>query len=209
MMNYSSYLGNKKCCNTTGPQGIPGPEGPVGPQGVQGLQGETGPSGGPIGPTGATGIGPTGPKGDTGMQGIPGSNTGFTGPTGPPGPTGPLNVNSSILPLSFSGSFEITGTSGITGGEVVVDLLNYSFGAFSLNMSENIAFITPINGLTNGKYIIYIYGDSTNSRILGKNLGGNVFSNLSGIMQIGTNALFTANIYFDGIHYLIQFINFT
>ncbi len=27
MSNYSSYLGSKKCCNTTGPQG---PQGPVG-----------------------------------------------------------------------------------------------------------------------------------------------------------------------------------
>ena len=39
MSNYNSYLGNKKCCSTTGPQGPQGPrgfQGPIGPPGLAG-----------------------------------------------------------------------------------------------------------------------------------------------------------------------------
>lgn len=54
MINYSTYLGSKKCCSVPGPPGIQGPVGPVGPQGLQGGIGATGSKGdtGPMGPTG-------------------------------------------------------------------------------------------------------------------------------------------------------------
>jgi len=48
MSAYSSYLGSKKCCNTSGTQGPQGPQGPGGPIGPIG----------PIGPTGS--VGPSG-----------------------------------------------------------------------------------------------------------------------------------------------------
>jgi len=81
-INYSQYLGSKRCCNinSQGPQGIQGPTGPasIGPIGPQGFTGLTG-------PTGRSCLGPTGPVGPQGV----------IGPQGVTGPVGP-----SVLPLS-------------------------------------------------------------------------------------------------------------
>jgi hypothetical protein len=112
MMNYSSYLGAKKCCNTTGPPGMPGMQGPAGPIGPQGIPGSNTGFTGPAGPTGATGpIGSTGPEGQRGPTGATGS-TGSTGVTGPTGATGSTGVTG---PTGSTGSTGATGSTGPTG----------------------------------------------------------------------------------------------
>jgi hypothetical protein len=104
MSNYSSYLGSKKCCNTTGQEGPQGPRGPGGPIGSQG----------PIGYTGPTGI-----------QGEPGVGSGGTGPTGYTGPTGPSQWNTSyyIGPtgpgytgIGYTGDVMVYGALYVEGG---------------------------------------------------------------------------------------------
>lgn len=101
MMNYSSYLGTKKCCNSVGPQGPSGPQGPGGPPGLNGVTGPTGPPGG-----GSGGGGPTGPQGSTGLK-------------GDTGPTGPVNVKnitvySGAIPIGVTASY-LTNTINISG----------------------------------------------------------------------------------------------
>ena len=81
-LNYTQYLGAKRCCNLKA-QGSQGPQGFQGPAG-----GSTGTSGGSTGAQGATGsVGITGAQGATGSVGITGAQ-GATGATGAQGDTG-------------------------------------------------------------------------------------------------------------------------
>lgn len=137
---------------------------------------------------------------------IQGQTNFVTIPTCPTGPSGPTDMitksyvdmfqNSSITPLSIS------------GGGVAVDLTSLPFKTFSLVMNSNINSMSFTNGVINGNYTIYLTCDGT-PHTLDKVLGINVKNNLSGNMQIGSNAVFILKIYYDGTKYMIQFINFT
>jgi len=125
-----------------GEDGIEGERGPQGLTGIQGIQGIPGPVGSVI-------HGYDGDDGLDGLQGIPGINgasgsTGLTGPQGPigfsgldgddgfdsfiPGPIGPTGTSGGVTftdftqnlgTANYSGSFQITGLSGLTSGKNV------------------------------------------------------------------------------------------
>jgi len=93
-LNYSQYLGAKRCCDlkTQASQGAQGPQGFQGPAG-----GVTGSAGGATGAQGATGA--TGAQGATGPVGI----TGAQGDTGSQGATGaqatPFYLDYQVVPI--------------------------------------------------------------------------------------------------------------
>ena len=107
-LNYTQYLGAKRCCNLKA-QGSQGPQGFQGPAG-----GSTGTSGGSTGAQGATGsVGITGAQGATGSVGITGAQgaTGATGAQGDTGAQGATGIGASyfldyqvvpILPSAFT-----------------------------------------------------------------------------------------------------------
>lgn len=100
----------------SGPCGPAGPQGSTGATGSQGPQGATG-SQGPAGNTGAQGN--TGTQGATGSQG-PAGNDGAQGPQGPAG-GGATTIEKDLGSLpSLSGTFDITGLSGLTADKQVV-----------------------------------------------------------------------------------------
>lgn len=126
---------------------IPGPMGPQGVAGTTGAQGLAGPAVFLAGESGEDGeIGPPGIQGPAGATGAPGS-TGVTGPMGqvvfleaepgedgmigPPGPMGPqgpaggggggafTDFTKDLGTARRSGTFDITGLSGLTADKVV------------------------------------------------------------------------------------------
>lgn len=117
----------------TGPQGATGPMGPPGNDGADGPEGSAG-SPGANGAAGATGA--QGPQGNPGPPGNDGAD-GPEGPGGPPGPpgaagatgaTGPAGVSGAIMSTATislgstparSGTFDITGLSGLSIGAAV------------------------------------------------------------------------------------------
>lgn len=124
-----------------GPLGTPGPPGAAGATGATGAAGDDGTPGAPggdgeAGAEGATIPGPRGEQGPAGPIGPPGSDgekgdTGDLGPSGPPGSpgatgaTGPAGVAGAIATVQtislgtvpvLSGSFQLTGLSGLTIG---------------------------------------------------------------------------------------------
>lgn len=104
--------------------------GPLG-MGMSGLDGEPGEDGamGPPGPAGSAGA--TGSAGTTGPMGPPGADgqDGEEGPRGPPGPTGAAGASGGagsytaftkdLGAARSSGTFDITGLSGLTADKVV------------------------------------------------------------------------------------------
>jgi hypothetical protein len=122
---------------TPGAPGVPGVPGPIGPAGIPGMMGTDGLGGapgpaGPQGPSGSSGAGSPGIPGLAGFDGLVGApgSPGVAGATGPTGPTGPagsagsgliasVDVNLGTVPL-WSGSFTISGLSGLTPGDPVL-----------------------------------------------------------------------------------------
>ncbi|HEV8474599.1 MAG TPA: hypothetical protein VGR82_17610 [Methylomirabilota bacterium] len=111
-----------------GSQGVQGNQGIAGPPGFQGDEGDEGPAGppGPVGPAGSTGA--TGAQGLQGFIGPPGEDAYAEDPMVIPGPQGPAGAGSGGAFTAFtqdlgaaarSGTFDITGLSGLTAGKVV------------------------------------------------------------------------------------------
>ena len=114
-LNYTQYLGAKRCCNLKA-QGSQGPQGFQGPAG--GSTGTSGGSTGAQGATGATGVqGATGPQGSTGVTGSQGAtgSVGITGVQGATGATGPQGE---------------TGAQGATGN-------NFAYSTISFFLDTN------------------------------------------------------------------------
>lgn len=156
----------------TGDQGDPGPPGPAGAtgatgndgaagargndgapgqQGDQGNDGDVGPPG-PKGDKGDTGaMGPQGEEGPEGPDGSPGSPgavgaTGATGDTGPAGVASTAIIQTSVVNFGAteqtSGSFTVTGLSGLTIGTPI--LASLAVTATDPTESEQSAVLTGI-----------------------------------------------------------------
>jgi hypothetical protein len=168
--------GTTGAAGATGPTGVTGITGATGPAGTTGVTGATGPTGpaGTTGVTGAAGVtgvaGPTGPTGVTGLTGVtgPAGTTGATGPTGPTGPVGTTGVTGVTGPAGAatistvekdlgstpvdSGSFTITGLSGLTpGAPVIINQLPgpYTGKGLAANVDES-----EMDGLTVTGYVV-------------------------------------------------------
>ena len=125
MSGYSSYLGSKKCCNTTGP---------IGPEGPQGSQG-------PIGLTGATGA--NGNDGATGSQGP----IGLTGPAGATGPTGPAGAAATLPTGSASQTLRNDGTTWVANSTLNNTGTAIGIGTASPNASALVEIQSTTQGL--------------------------------------------------------------
>lgn len=164
-----------------GDRGDPGPQGDQGPQGDDGPPGRDGTIGvnGATGATGATGqMGPQGDQGDKGDQGDPGpqGTVGPTGATGDQGPTGPGAVGG-IFALTTvevdlgtqltSGSFQITGLSGlIIGTDVMITQANGPYTGKGLLADEAEEQIS-VSGQVISATVIRCYWESLNGQVSG------------------------------------------
>ena len=105
MSNYNSYLGNKKCCSTTGPQG---------PQGPRGFQGP---------------IGPPGPAGSASGTGL---NSGLTGVDSGLGSM--LVINPATGKVAYNDILEVSNDETITIGGDLIPSSNYTWNLGSTGL---------------------------------------------------------------------------
>ena len=206
-LNYSQYLGAKRCCDlkVQGPQGPQGAQGAasVGPMGYQGATGTTGPQGatgrGCAGPQGPQGVaGPQGPAG--GAQGATGSvgatgivgATGAQGATGIVGATGISSITTAVTTITPGSSITVPAQST----PVSYYSVTYAFGGTTLSG-------ITITSLPAGyQAIIYISGNNILATTLSGTIAGlrlNYNTNIS-LSSAGTPyAIMT--IYSDGSLY--------
>ena len=91
-----------------------------------------------------------------------------------------------------------------TTSTLTINFNSISYSSFLIQLKSDFSNIVFQKPIINGCYTIYIYGTG---QIVRKHLGTNIMTNLRGDTMI--NGVFSVSVHFDGIHYLLNFTNYT